>query len=108
MLTNIMFDKDRFHNQLALNLGYRRIIGDRQISLRVDDEDDDPKVTIYVQGLKERIIFKASERPDLTAISEKTRLMGLESEITSIVEAVNKAYNDCYSGLVIFKDNLNL
>lgn len=28
-----MFDKDRFHNQLALNLGYQRIVNDKRINI---------------------------------------------------------------------------
>ena len=33
-----MFDKDRFHNQLALNLGYQRIVKEKRINIAIDDK----------------------------------------------------------------------
>ena len=54
-----MFDKDRFHNQLALNLGYQRIVNDKRITIEVDDADD-PWVTLKIQGHPEAVRFKAS------------------------------------------------
>ena len=40
-----MFDKERFHNALALTLGYERIVKDKRITIDFDDSDD-PWVTL--------------------------------------------------------------
>ena len=44
-----MFNKERFHNTLALSLGYERIVKDRRITIEVE-ESDDPWVTLKFQG----------------------------------------------------------
>ena len=54
-----MFNKDRFHNQLALNLGYQCIVKDKRITIEVD-EADDPWVTLKFQGYPDMVRFKAS------------------------------------------------
>lgn len=56
-----MFDKDRFHNQLALNLGCERILKAPRYSIKVEyNEQGTPVVSIM--GLNnERIVFNASE-----------------------------------------------
>ena len=54
-----MLDKDRFHNQLALNLGYERIVKDKRITIDVD-EANDPLVTLKIQGHPDVVRFKAS------------------------------------------------
>ena len=58
-----MFDKDRFHNQLALNLGYQRIVNDKRINISIDDKQypDDVVVSIRVDGFSKPKYFKASE-----------------------------------------------
>ena len=57
-----MLDKDRFHNQLALNLGYERIVNDKRINISIDDKQypDDVIITIYVDGYSTPICYKAS------------------------------------------------
>jgi hypothetical protein len=42
-------NKERFHNALALSLGYERIVKDKRIAIQVD-EADDPWVTLKIQG----------------------------------------------------------
>ena len=54
-----MFDKERFHNALALSLGYERIVKDKRITIEVG-EADDPWVTLKIQGLPDVVRFKAS------------------------------------------------
>ena len=54
-----MFDKERFHNALALSLGYERIVKDKRITIQVDDSGD-PWVTLKFQGRPEIIRIKAS------------------------------------------------
>lgn len=46
---------ERFHNELAMRLGYERIVKDKRILISVD-ESDDPCVTLEVQGEKD-VIF---------------------------------------------------
>lgn len=80
-----MFNKDRFHNQLALNLGYQRIVNDKRITIEVDDSDD-PWVTLKVQGYED-IRFKASgDNDEIIAVSD------LQYDIKEIIEVVHQTY----------------
>jgi hypothetical protein len=88
----MMFDKDRFHNQLALNLGYQRIVNDKRINIGIDDKkySDDVMVSISVDGFSRTICYKASEglsQNDMDSLDEN----GYE-EIKIIVNAVQQAY----------------
>lgn len=83
-----MFDKERFHNALALSLGYERIVKDKRITIDVDDSDD-PWVTLKFQGCPEVVRFKASGEED-AALVENTPAM--QDEINYIVDAVHQAY----------------
>ena len=85
-------NKDRFHNQLALNLGYHRIINDKRINIIVDDKlyPDDVVVSIDVDGFSSPMCYKASEglnQNDMDSLVEN----GYE-DIMIIVEAVHQAY----------------
>ena len=84
-----MFDKDRFHNALALSLGYERIVKDKRITIDVDDSDD-PWVTLKFQGCPEVVRFKASD--DANALAAGVTEM--HEEIQIIADAVHQAYND--------------
>lgn len=83
-----MFDKERYHNALALSLGYERIVKDKRITINVDDSDD-PWVTLKFQGSPEIVRFKASDEVDAT-LSEKIPVM--QDEIDYIADAVHQAY----------------
>ncbi len=54
-----MFNRVRFHNELAMRLGYERIVNEKGFQISVDDSDD-PWVTLNVQG-HDDIRFKASD-----------------------------------------------
>ena len=89
-----MFDKDRFHNQLALNLGYQRIVNDKHINICIDDKHypDDVMVSISFDGFSKPICYKASEvlsQNDMDSLDEN----GYE-DIKIIVDAVHQAYID--------------
>jgi len=58
-----MFNKDRFYNQLALNLGYQRIVNDKRINISIDDKQflDDVMISIDVNGYQSPIRYRASE-----------------------------------------------
>ena len=85
-----MFDKERFHNALALSLGYERIVKDKRITIDVDDSDD-PWVTLKIQGCPEVIRFKASGEADAVFEAGATEM---QSEIQAIADAVHQAYID--------------
>ena len=88
-----MFDKERFHNALALSLGYERIVKDKRITIQVDDSDD-PWVTLKFQDRPEVVRFKASDKMD-SALAEKVPAM--QEEINSIVGSVHQAFVDASS-----------
>ena len=82
-----MFNKERFHNALALSLGYERIIRDKRIIIEVEDSDD-PWVTLKLTYRLEVVRFKASDNAD--ALAEGATEM--HEEIQLIVDAVRQAY----------------
>ena len=89
-----MFDKDRFHNQLAINLGYQRIVNDKRINISIDDKryPDDVMVSISVDGFSKPICYRASEglsQNDMDCLDENGY-----KDINIIVDAVHQAYID--------------
>ncbi len=79
-------DIERFHNELAMRLGYERIVKDKRIGIAVE-ESEEPLVTLKVNG-SEVIRFKASEDPeDLQILNPK-----MHDEIKQISAAVHDAY----------------
>lgn len=83
-----MFDKERFHNALALSLGYERIVKDKRITILVDDSDD-PWVTLKFQGCPEVVRFKASGEADAALTAEEPKY---QNEIKAISDVVHQAY----------------
>ena len=98
-------NKERFHNQLALNLGYQRILNDKRINISIDDKlyPDDVMISISIDGFSKPICYKASEglsQNDMDCLGE-----GGYEDIKIIVDAVHQAYFDstreqfsCYNG----------
>jgi hypothetical protein len=87
-----MFDKDRFHNQLALNLGYQRIVNDKRINISIDDKQysDDVMMSISIDGFSRPICYMASEglsQNDMDCLDEN----GCE-DVKMIADAVHQAY----------------
>ena len=85
-----MFDKERFHNALALSLGYERIVNDKRITIQVDDSDD-PWVTLKFQGCPQVVRSKASDKGD--TIFEVV-IPEMQKELTFIADAVYLAFNE--------------
>ena len=79
-------DKEKFHNELAMRLGYERIVNDKRILISVE-ESDDPWVSIKVQG--HDIRFKASGNTEDVDSSIRT---GMRDVIQEIADAVHEAY----------------
>ena len=82
-----MFNKERFHNELAMRLGYERIVKDKRMLISVEDSDD-PWVTLKVQG-HDDIRFNAAVNADEIAISS---LPEMQTEIRYILDAAHQAY----------------
>ena len=74
---------ERFHNELAMRLGYERIVKDNKILISVE-ESDDPVVTLKVQG-GEDVRYKASD--DIENFVTHN-----QNEIQEIIDAVHQAY----------------
>ena len=83
-------NKERFHNALALSLGYERIVKDKRITIAVDDSDE-PWVTLKFEGSPEVLRFKASDE----VLNSDIKKMPVEqSDIQYIVDTVHKAYQE--------------
>ena len=85
-------NKERFHNQLALNLGYQRIVNDKRINIRIDDKQypDDVLVSISIDGFSKLICYKASEglsQNDMECLDDNG-----DVDLKIIVDAVHQAY----------------
>ena len=85
-------NKERFHNQLALNLGYQRIVNDKRINISIEDKQypDDVKISISIDGFSKPICYKASEglgQNDMDCLDDN----GYD-DIKMIVDAVHQAY----------------
>ena len=85
-------NKERFHNQLALNLGYQRIVKDKRINISIDDKKyaDDVMMFISIDGFSEPICYKASEGLSQNAMDCLDE-NGYD-DIKTIVDAVHQAY----------------
>lgn len=81
-------NKERFHNALALSLGYERIVKDKRITIEVDDADD-PWVTLKMQGYPGLVRFKASD--DANEVELNT-IPVMQEDIKQIADAVHQAY----------------
>ena len=81
-------NKERFHNALALSLGYERIVKDKRITIEVD-EADDPWVTLKIQGHSDVVHFKPSD--DAYGV-ELNNIPAMQEDIKNIIDAVHQAY----------------
>ena len=86
-------NKERFHNALALSLGYERIVKDKRITIQVDDSDD-PWVTLKFQGRPEVIRIKASGEADAVLAADASVL---RDDIKVIADAVHQAYHEAFN-----------
>ena len=77
-------NRERFHNALALSLDVK----DKRITIEVD-EDDDPWVTLKIQGHPDLVRFKDSG--DANGV-ELNSIPVMQEEIKQIVDAVHQAY----------------
>ncbi len=83
-----MFNKERFHNALALSLGYERIVKDKRIIIQVDDSDD-PWVTLKFLGCPEVVKFKASD--EIKSVETEV-VSEIRRDVKIILDSVHQAY----------------
>lgn len=90
---------ERFHNQLALHLGYKRIL-DRNIDIHVDDSKDETWVTVEVKQPEMTIRLNPSLDVDVWSgqISPKQKKIlisyGIDNLIKEIIDKVFCAYRN--------------
>ena len=101
-----MYNKEKFHNTLALALGFE-IVKDKRFNIIVDDKSDDsPKVTISVVGTSMKIEYVASD--DYVNLlnhidnNEQIKAVDLDKEIMNIIKSANAAYKSSLRNLVTF------
>lgn len=82
-----MFNIEKFHNCLALNLGYERIVKDQRIHISVE-ESDNPWVTLKFDDYDD-FRFKAS---DADAVANLNVPSEIRKEIEPIIDASHQAY----------------
>ena len=80
-----MFNRERFHNQLALNLGYERLLNDNRYEIRIIDADDDISICIMWQG--KQIVINSQDNEELLNLDATPELMIIKN-------AVHQAYID--------------
>ena len=81
---------ERFHNEIAMRLGYERIVKNKKITIEVE-ESDDPWVMLKVQNYPETIRIKAS---DIINGLNLEVMPAMQGEIRIIAEAEHQAYNE--------------
>ncbi len=92
-----MYNKEKFHNTLALSLG-SEIVKDKRLDIYVDDSSDDvPKVTVSLLGTSMKIEYDASENykeiQERINTNEQIKTMGIDKEIINIIKSANAAFN---------------
>lgn len=86
-------NKERFHNTLAMTLGYEQILNDKRYSIIVDDNTDEPKVEIEDANGCSILKFRVSEVEGM-----KQKGIHLNNDFDSdiklnkILDAVHQAY----------------
>lgn len=86
-------NKERFHNALALILGYEQIVNNKRYNIIVDDNPDEPKVVIKDANGSVILKFNVSE---VEVIKQKgvhlRNDFGTDKDISLILDAVHQAY----------------
>jgi len=88
---------ERFHNELAMRLGYERIVKDKRISISVE-ESAEPCVILTLQS-GEVIRIKASDKQDGTKLQTHP---AMQNEFREVYEAVHQAYKESIRSLLNF------
>lgn len=89
-----MFNKEKFHNVLAMRLGYRRILNN-QIAINIE-ESDDILITLKTSG-NDVIKFKASDNRD------ELNTFNLSDEMRDVIDVVRQAFVQSTNSLSIIQ-----
>lgn len=89
-------NKERFHNALAIKLGYDCIVNDKRISIKIDDTTTDPVVTLTSEASRQSVSFKASENADVVyaKMQKSMGILAKEQVLKGIMDAVHQAYTE--------------
>ena len=93
-------DIERFHNELAMRLGYERIVENKRIQISIE-ESDDPWLTLKIDG-NEDIRFKAS---DVLEEVDFLKTPEMCDEIKQISDAVHYAYIESTKELALHRQS---
>ena len=98
MIVYLRMNIDRFHNQLAISLGYDHIVNNKSIAIKVEYNNSNvPRIVIKLpEGIKEE--FFASEEP-ANVYSRLRQPEDMMQVIKEIIEAAHQSYIDAQSSI---------
>lgn len=85
-------NKERFHNALALALGYERILNDKRYKIIVDEKADDPKIIIKDADGTILLSIRVSE---VKGIKQECLVINNDSvnnDLNKFVDAIHQAF----------------
>lgn len=85
-------NKERFHNALALALGYEQILNDKRYKIIVDEKADDPKIIIKDA---DGIILLSIRVSEVKGIKQECLVINNDSvnnDLNKIVDAIHQAF----------------
>lgn len=86
-------NKERFHNALAMALGYEQILNDKRYKIIVDEKTDDPKIIIKDA---DGIILLSIRVSEVNGIKQEGLVinndLSVKNDLNKIVDAVHQAY----------------
>ena len=86
-------NKERFHNALAMALGYERIVNDKRYNIIVDDKADNPRVIIKDVDGCELISFMADEAGEIRKSRHDKKInLDRDKDINLFLDIVHQAY----------------
>ena len=85
-------NKERFHNALAMALGYEQILNDKRYKIIVDEKADDPKIIIKDA---DGIILLSIRVSEVKGIKQECLVINNDSvnnDLNKIVDAIHQAF----------------
>lgn len=85
-------NKEKFHNALAMDLGYEQMVNDNRYIIIVDDNADDPKVIIKNADGNNLLSFNVSEVEGMKQKCILDNDLDANKKLNKILDAVHQAY----------------
>lgn len=86
-------NKERFHNALAMALGYEQILNDKQYKIIVDEKADDIKIIIKDA---DGIILLSIRVSEVKGIKQECLVLNndlsINNDLNKIVDAIHQAF----------------